>query len=80
MRSIYSKTNVSVVINGGAALVFGAQAKIDSTGRSQDVLKRLQVRVPTKNEYYYPGFGVEAAGDICKSLGVRPGYASGCGY
>lgn len=80
LRSIYSKTNVSVSINSGSARAFGAQAKVDSTGRSQDVLKRLQVRIPARNEYYYPGFAAEASGDICKDLGVYPGYANGCGY
>lgn len=80
MRSIYSTTNVSIKINGGAAKIVGAQTKIDSTGRSQDVLKRLQVRIPSKNEYNYPGFAVETSGDICKDLSVYPGSASGCGY
>lgn len=84
MRSIYSKTNVSVSINQPADnhRISGAQAKVDSTGRSQDVLKRIQVRIPVRNEYNYPGFGVETAGDICKELSVFPGPngASGCGY
>lgn len=80
LRSVYSKTNVSISINSGSARAFGAQAKVDSTGRSQDVLKRLQVRIPARNEYYYPGFAAEASGDICKDLGVYPGFANGCGY
>ena len=81
LRSIYSKTNVSIAINGGTGdRIAGAQSKIDSTGRAQNVLKRLQVRVPTKNSYTSPGFSVETTGDICKQLNVYPGAASGCGY
>lgn len=72
MRSIYSKANISVSINNGNDRLAGAQAKVDSTGRSQDVLKRIQVRIPTKNVYDYPGFSVESAGDICKDLTVTP--------
>ena len=81
MRSIYSKTNVSVSINSGANdRISGAQSKVDSTGRAQNVLKRIQVRIPNKNEYAYPGFDVEATGDVCKQITVYPGFASGCGY
>ncbi len=81
MRSIYSKTNVSISINGGNGdRLQGAQSKVDSTGRAQNILKRIQVRIPNKNEYAYPGFDVQTAGDICKQLTVYPGYASGCGY
>ena len=85
MRSIYSPTNVSVSIKDDSPTpvtlrIFGAQTKIDSTGRSQDVLKRLQVRIPTRNQYYYPGFSAETAGDICKGITAYPGQAFGCGY
>lgn len=80
MRSIYAKTSVSIQLNSGNARASGAQAMIDSTGRSQDVLKRLQVRIPSRNEFFYPGFAAEASGDICKELEVYPGYAKGCGY
>lgn len=79
LRSIYSKTHVQISSDSGTYLQ-GAQVVIDSTGRAQDVLKRLQVRVPDVSHYYYPGFSVESIGGICKQLQVRPGFASGCGY
>lgn len=79
LRSIYSDTKVFISANGGAANISNAQILVDSTGRSQNVLKRIQVRIPNTNNYYYPGFTIETTGDICKQLRVRPGYSSsGC--
>ena len=80
LRSIYSKTNVHITINGGAARLLGAQSMIDSTGKSQGVLKRIQVRVPTNDKYTYPGFSLESVEGICKAISTYPNFANGCGY
>ena len=80
LRSIYSNTNAHLTANGGAARLVGAQSLIDSTGQSQDVLKRIQVRIPTVGDQLFPGFGLDSITGICKTLSVYPGYASGCGY
>jgi len=80
LRSVYSSTNAHITANGGAARLVGAQALIDSTGQSQDVLKRIQVRVPTNDPQLYPGFGLDSIASICKTLSVYPGSATGCGY
>ncbi|MEO8105623.1 MAG: pilus assembly PilX N-terminal domain-containing protein [Candidatus Saccharibacteria bacterium] len=78
LRSIYSNTNAHITANGGAARLVGAQTVIDSTGQSQDVLKRIQVRVPANDSQLYPGFGLDSLMGICKNLSAYPGYASGC--
>lgn len=80
LRSIYSNTSVKITVNDGNSRLVGAQSMIDSTGRSEDVLKRIQVRIPTEESYYYPGFGLESVNGICKKLSVYPGYAQGCGF
>ena len=79
LRSIYSNTNAHITASSGARLV-GAQTLIDSTGQAQDVLKRIQVRIPTDGDQLYPGFGLDSLTGVCKTLSVYPGYASGCGY
>lgn len=73
LRSIYSPTNVYITANNGTAFFSGAQSMIDSTGKSQNVLKRIQVRVPNRNSYPYPGFDVNSTGGICKLLNAYPG-------
>ncbi|HET7320074.1 MAG TPA: pilus assembly PilX N-terminal domain-containing protein [Candidatus Saccharimonadales bacterium] len=51
----------------------GAQATIDSTGKSQDVLRRIKVAVPEFAQNYFPEGAIDAAGQICKLLQVAPG-------
>jgi hypothetical protein len=87
LRSIYNKTNVYITgtDSGGQQVRFqGAQTVIDATGRAQDVLKRLQVRVSqqSNNTIDYPSFAANGTSSICKQLfGVYPGgTVSGCGY
>ncbi|HSX36788.1 MAG TPA: pilus assembly PilX N-terminal domain-containing protein [Patescibacteria group bacterium] len=79
LRSIYAKTHVYMTTDSGSYFS-GAQALVDSTGRAQDVLKRIQVRVPIKSHYDLPGFVVDSIGGICKQLSVYPGFADGCSY
>lgn len=50
----------------------GSQAIIDSTGKAQDVLRRIQVVTPLQNEAVIPGFAIEAQ-DLCKELSTQPG-------
>ena len=77
LRSIYTSTNAHITANDGHARLVGAQTVIDSTGQSQDVLKRIQVRIPTNDSQLYPGFGLDSLTGICKTLTGWPGYVSG---
>lgn len=72
LRSIYSKVKVNVTAyNGSTQLVLkGAQTVIDSTGKAQDVLKRIQVRVPAGNTYDLPPG--TAGGLLCKQVEAIP--------
>ena len=75
VKSIYKDSNVSIKAYnaGGTELqLLGTQAKIDSTGKANDVLRRIQVRVPINNQFMYPEFAVETADDICKLLLAIP--------
>jgi hypothetical protein len=71
LRSLYAPTTVSVTAyNGGTALrLKGAQTLIDSTGKAQDVLRRVQVRVSSNNGFDIPD-GTHA--DICKQFDLDP--------
>ncbi len=72
MRSIYSATSVTVTAYNGATQLRlkGAQTLIDSTGKAQDVLRRIQVRVSSNNGFDIPD-GTHA--DICKAFDLDPG-------
>lgn len=72
LRSIYAPTSVTVTAynSGGTVLrLTGAQTLVDSTGKAQDVLRRVQVRVSANNGYDIPD-GVH--GDICKQYDLDP--------
>ncbi len=61
----------------GTAVSFqGAQAVIDATGKAQDVLRRIQVRIPlggTSNNQV-GNYALETTDSICKRFSVMDGY------
>jgi hypothetical protein len=50
----------------------GAQVQIDATGKVNDVLRRIQVRVPVTKSYAIPEFVIQTTDSICKQLEVSP--------
>lgn len=84
ISSVYNSSAVKITGNDGAGLSVRftkAQAKIDSTGKANDVLKRVQVRIPLLTEFELPPYTLESMNGICKRLDVYPGGAdnSDCG-
>lgn len=71
--SMYTNASLDVRANGGSVLLRGAQVVIDSTGKSQDIVRRVQVHVPLGGNEYAPDFGVESAMGICKRYLVGSG-------
>lgn len=68
---------VTAVDSGGGAIhMSGAQAVLDSTGKSQDVLRRIQVNVPllasSKNQL--SDFALQSTDSVCKRYSVMNGY------
>ena len=84
IRSIYNDS--SLLISGssatGAEQLEGAQAIVDSTGKANDLKRRIQVRKSLIPQYYWPEYAVETTSDICKLLYVGSNFSadnSGCG-
>lgn len=76
IRSIYVSSAVTILAydsSGNRISLSGVQALIDSTGKANDVLRRIQVRLPT-NELAgpFPDFALQAVNGICKQLTVIP--------
>jgi Tfp pilus assembly protein PilX len=79
LQPIYQAANVSIsgaLTDGSAAHLTGEQANIDATGKADDVLRRIQVRVPLNQDATRPEFSVESINSICKRLQVAPNYAN----
>jgi hypothetical protein len=75
LRSIYKNLAVTIKAFGfdGTQLdIKNAQTLVDSTGKAQDILKRLQVRIPTHNDYDHSDYGLETMGNLCKQLQLIP--------
>lgn len=74
LRSIYSYSTTAIATiydSSDKALNIGdAQLLIDSTGKAQNILKRIQVRVSETNEFETPDAVVH--GLVCKQLNVLP--------
>lgn len=75
LKAIYQPVKVAIqgTDPGGANISLpGAQYVIDSTGKANDVLKRIQVRIPLTSSYSLPEYTVDSASTICKRLIVNP--------
>ena len=67
ISSEYQPSNFEITAKdaGGNDLkIIGLQAVIDSTGKTTDILRRIQVRVPLVDSFDYPNAAI--AGDVCK--------------
>jgi hypothetical protein len=70
-RTIYGSSDLTITVNGGAANIIGAQAIIDVTGKAQDILRRVQVRVPlTQAASDAPAYALFGADGVCKRYGI----------
>lgn len=85
LSSLYGDTDRVVIdasnttgLGGSSAFFIGAQAKIDVTGRAQDVLRRVEVIVPLQiyDTTLIPQGGVQSSADVCKQFSVYDGYFS----
>lgn len=75
LKGIYRSANVSVqAFNaaGNPLPLSDGQAVIDATGKANDVLRRVQVRVPVQTQFVSPDFALESADSICKLISYTP--------
>jgi hypothetical protein len=69
------RDNSTLAISAGGIPFVGAQATIDSTGKAQDVLRRVLVAVDLTdaNAFNIPGAAIVARDSVCKRFSVTPG-------
>lgn len=80
LRSIYHDSTVTITAQdvNGLTIDLTGQVLIDATARAQDVLRRVQVRVPleARESSGLPAYAIESTGSLCKRFAVEPGYYS----
>jgi len=79
ISSLYKDVSLQItgVSGTGTAVSFqGAQALLDSTGKAQDVLRRIQVRVPLSGSSANgtSDYAIQSSEAICKRFVVMDGY------
>jgi hypothetical protein len=77
MQPIYPNKPVHVTIkakdfDGTVLRIANGQILIDSTGKAQDQLKRVQVRMPAHTGFPHTDYGLESMSSICKLLQLTP--------
>lgn len=71
LTSLYRDTSVQIeLLRGGTPVkFFGVQPEIDSTGRANNVFRRVISRVsPTMSQVAYPEYAVDITGSLCKDF------------
>ena len=75
INSIYRDSSIDIAGDDGSVTdvrFTQAQIKVDVTGKSADVLRRLQVRVPMYEQHVLPQDVVTAMNGICKRVATYP--------
>lgn len=84
LSALYNATSYSVKLYNDSSLVQmnGTQPEVDSTGRANNLFRRVQARVELRGEMTYPEAAVDIAGNLCKKFFItddRNQYApQGC--
>jgi Tfp pilus assembly protein PilX len=81
LRALYKASSVTIAatnVSNATARLTGEQAIIDATGKADDVVRRIQVRVPLDASTIAdrPPYAIESVDSICKRMQVWPGGTS----
>ncbi|HEU5121797.1 MAG TPA: hypothetical protein VFT59_03045 [Candidatus Saccharimonadales bacterium] len=72
LTALYNGAHFRVKLKNGAEDVYfnRAQPQVDSTGRANDVFRRVKARVELKGDFSYPEVALDMMGDLCKNFTV----------
>lgn len=71
ISSIYNKTNYRIVLLNGSNQVVNfkaVQPEVDSTGRTNDMFRRVKSRVEFNTDFPYPEASIDLTGNLCKDF------------
>jgi Tfp pilus assembly protein PilX len=72
LSSLYNGSHYSLSLANGNSLVQidGQQPIVDSTGRANDIFRRVQSRVKLSSDFPYPDAAVDITGNLCKNFTI----------
>lgn len=72
LGALYNGATFKVeLLNGAAVVQFDhVQPKVDSTGRANDMFRRVESRIEFKTDFAYPQAAIDLEGDLCKNFVV----------
>jgi hypothetical protein len=72
LTGLYNGAHYRVKLKNGNQEVFfnGVQPLVDSTGRANDIFRRVQTRVELVSDFTYPEAALDMEGDLCKNFVV----------
>lgn len=70
--ALYNRTDYKIeLLNGSNPVLFdGVQPEVDSTGRANDLFRRVVSRVELNNTFNYPVAALETRNNICKNFSI----------
>lgn len=83
VSTIYRDTTFSIAAKdffGNDLAMTGAQVLLDSTGKAQDVLRRIQVRLPLVSDGLHSDYSLESTDSLCKQFTSFPAMNGNLGY
>ena len=85
LATLYNAANYKLeLLNGGTVVAFDhVQPSVDSTGRANDMFRRVESRIEFKTDFAFPQAAVDLEGDLCKNFVVTdkdPGPTDTFGY
>jgi Tfp pilus assembly protein PilX len=72
LSSLYNGAHYKVKLKQGTEDVkfAGVQPEVDSTGRANDMFRRVKSRVELKGTFTYPEAAIDTEGDLCKNFTI----------
>lgn len=72
LSALYNGAHYSIKLkNGSDPVKFdGVQPEVDSTGRANDLFRRVQARVELDGDFTYPEAAIDMEGNLCKNFTV----------
>lgn len=72
LSSLYNGAHFRVKLKHGVEDVkfAGVQPEVDSTGRANDMFRRVKSRVELKGNFTYPEAAIDMVGDLCKNFTI----------
>lgn len=72
LTALYNGARFSIKLKNGASEVLfnRVQPEVDSTGRANDIFRRVKARVELKGDFAYPEAAIDMVGDLCKNFTI----------